>query len=384
VARPATRTAHVPNASLSLGEVLTALVRPLAVDEAERRVERELDVAGAVLFASARGALAAAIEAVAEGDEVAVPAYTCAAVANAVLSAGKRPVYVDVDEQGLVPADAWPEGALALVQDTYGFAAALPAGRVVVRDAAHRAFPLRLGAESVLVTSFEHSKTLSAGRGGLAVTNDPELAARLRELRDRRGSAPPRLRAALVTLATLAMGRFDFRGRTGAGQLFRRVAWHLDESRLAGQSASELAGGGVDTPLLGRPDGTASRLIVSQLGKAQAVAERRRRIVAVYDRASGLVRDPLPLVRYPLAVADPADFEGRLEEAGWNVRGRWFTGPLHPEQSNLPALGYAAGSAPTGERLARTVVNLPTHPLVEDADAEVLIRAALDAGARPL
>src|SRR5438034_10366561 len=99
--RRRTRTAHVPNGSLSFGEALGALVRPLGVDEAERLVEQDLAVPGAVLFASARGALTAAIEALAPGDEVAVPAYTCAAVANAVLSAGKRPVYVDVHHRGL-------------------------------------------------------------------------------------------------------------------------------------------------------------------------------------------------------------------------------------------------------------------------------------------
>src|SRR5712691_4683278 len=108
------RTAHVPNASLSFGEALLALARPLAVADAEGIIEHELGVAGAVLFASARGALAAAVKAVATADDVAVPGDTCAAVPNAVVSAGKRPVYVDVDDRGLVPAAAWPDGPLAL------------------------------------------------------------------------------------------------------------------------------------------------------------------------------------------------------------------------------------------------------------------------------
>src|SRR5207247_3467284 len=125
---------------------------------------------------------------------------------------------------------------------------------------------------------------------GLALPVDGDLARRLRGLRDRRGGSPPRLRGALVTLATIAMGRLDFRGRTGAGELFRKVAWHLDETRLLGQSDAELAGGGVDAPLLGPPDGTAARLVVSQLRRAGEIAERRRRIVAIYDRAAGVAR----------------------------------------------------------------------------------------------
>ena len=106
--------------------------------------------------------------------------------------------------------------------------------------------------------------------------------------------------------------------------------------------------------------------------------------MGVYDRAAGIMREALPLVRYPLVAADPDELEQSVESAGWNVRGRWFSGPLHPEETNLEAFGYVRGTAPNGERLARTVVNLPTHPLVTEADAEAMIAAALAAGARPL
>ena len=378
------RTAHVPNASLSFREGVAALARPLTIAEAERLIESLLEVPAVVLFASARGALSAAVEALGEGDRVAVPAYTCAAVANAVLSAGKCPVYVDVDDRGLVPAGRWPDDALPLIQDTYGFEAAGPEDRLFVRDAAHRAYPLRMDAATVTVTSFEHSKSLSAGRGGLAVTQDPALAAQLRALRDRHGSPPPRLRHTIVTLSTIAMGRLDFAGRRTIGELFRKVAWHLDESRLLGQSTAELAGSGVDPELLGPPDRSAARLVVSQLRRAPAVAAHRAHIVAVYDRAAGLSREPLSLCRYPLAVADPVAFEDALLEVGWDVRGRWFTGPLHPRRSNLAAFDYIEGAAPNGERLSATIVNLPTHPLVHEVDAIQMIEAALDMGADPL
>ena len=382
--RPPTRTAHVPNASLTFREALVALAWPAAVADAELRLAEALAVPAVVLFASARGALSAAIAALAEGAEVALPAYTCAAVANAAISAGKTPVFVDVDSRGLVPADAWPAGLLPIVQDTYGLVADAPKGRMFVRDTAHRAFPVGANGAAITISSFEHSKSLSAGRGGLATIDDPTLAADLRALRDRHNAIPSSLRHAGVTFATIAMGRLDAAGRHLSAELFRKVAWHLAETRLLGQSATELAGRGIDPELLGAPDGRATRLMLSQVRRAAAIASHRLSIVSIYDRLAGLARDSEPLIRYPLTAVDPSAFEHALADSGWDVRGRWFTAPLHPAGSNLAALGYEPGSAPNAERLAATVVNLPTHPLVGDEDARTLMTAALAAGASPL
>src|SRR5437763_9351277 len=132
------RTAHVPNTTLSPGEVARAILRPLALERAEQEAAERIGLTDVVLFQSARGALSACVRALAGDRDVGVPAYTCAAVVNAVLSAGKTPVFVDVDSRGLVPREGWPEDDLPLVQDTYGFPADGPAG-VFVRDSAHRA-----------------------------------------------------------------------------------------------------------------------------------------------------------------------------------------------------------------------------------------------------
>ena len=314
---------------------------------AEEVLASLLGVGDVVLFASARGALSACIRALAAGKDVALPAFTCAAVPNAALSAGSSPVYVDVDSRGLVPADAWPAGPLPVVQDTYGFEVEGPVGRTFIRDSAHRAYPLRLAGAVVAVTSFEHSKALSAGRGGLAATDDLELAATLRQLRAGAATDRRRVRRHAVTVATYAMGRFDSAGRHRAAELFRKVAWHLDESRLLGQSTSELAGHGVDRWLLGEADPIVAHLMVSQVRRGAGLSAHRARIVSVYDQRAGIQRRAEPLVRYPLIAEDPDRFEAALERAGWDVRGRWFNGPVHPRTSDLSALGYKPGTAPT-------------------------------------
>jgi dTDP-4-amino-4,6-dideoxygalactose transaminase len=374
----------VANATLSWRELVHALARPLGVEEAERRIAGQVKGGHPVLFASARGALAAAVRALAQGGRVAVPAYTCIAVPNAVRSGGAHPLFADVDALGLVPPDGWPACDAVIIQDSYGFDAEGLADRIVIRDAAHRPRLDPGKHDAVVVSSFEHSKWLCAGQGGLAVTRDAALATQLRALRDGHSVQHSRLTHGFVTLLTLAAGRLQYGGHGRLARPLRRVAIRLAPERMAGQCFSELAGEGVDPALLGRPNGTVARLIISQLARRERVSAHRARIVALYDIEAGVRRPPLPLLRYPLRVDRPERFERELRQHGWDLSGRWFRSPLHPGEEIPPAYGFDPHRAPEAVRLAGSVVNLPTHPLVDERDARTLVRLALDAGARVL
>ncbi len=383
----ALRKLNVPSPTVGVREAAGALVRPLGLERAEAACAALTGEPHAVLFASARGAIAAAAACVAGTREVTMPAYTCIAVANGMRSAGVPYGFVDVSPDGTAPAAAFAGAEVALVQDTYGFAAEVPAGVDAIRDCAHRADLLHAGDVAVAVTSFEHSKWLSAGRGGLAVTRDADLARRMRDWRDR--TPPPgradRLRHGLSTLVLLALGRLLFAGRLPrAAQALAIAADVLAPSAMAGQSIDELGGQGVGRDALGAPNGTVCRLAVTQLRSSAAVAAHRAGIVAVYDAAAGIEREPLPLVRYPLTVDDVAAFEAALAAAGFDAEGRWFDAPLHPGASDPAAFGYRWGSAPAAEALSEHVVNLPTHTLLSVADARALIASALSVGAKPL
>lgn len=378
------RLAHVPCASLSLREIASALLHPLEVADAEAEIAR-LTGAHAVLFASCRGALAAAVATLSEGGCVAICGYTCTAVPNAIRSGGATPIYVDVDERGLVPAEDWPRADAVVAQDTFGFVAPIPAGRLVIRDAAlsSRDFAPQPGV-AVSVTSFEQSKALSAGEGGLALSFDAALAARMR---DRRDTAPPLGRGVSHTALTalqLAASRLRYRGIERFGLRAVRIFGALSPMRMAGQSLEELEGGGVQPRLLGPPPRTAARLMVEQLRRADELARQRAEIVALYDRAAGVGRPAEPLSRYPMVVSNLDELDEELRKIGWVLGGRWFEAPLHPAGTDPSAFGYEVPPDSTAVRLSRSVINLPTHRLVTTADARELIAAALAAGAVPL
>lgn len=139
------------------------------------------------------------------GDEVIVPAFTFLASANAPRYRGATPVLCDVcspECPNLDPADVerriTPRTKAVMAVHMLGYAADLPAlerlcaehGLALIEDAA-QAFGARVDADGTLAgaagragcLSFFSKKQLCVGEGGMVLTGDPELAARVRALR---------------------------------------------------------------------------------------------------------------------------------------------------------------------------------------------------------
>jgi dTDP-3-amino-3,4,6-trideoxy-alpha-D-glucose transaminase len=136
---------------------------------------------------------------VGEGDEVVVPSFTFYASAEAIVNAGARPVFCDIDPDTFcvtadtVRAALTPSTRAVLAVHLFGNVA--PVGEIaalgvpVIEDAAQAAGSRtpagRPGALGTLATfSFFPSKNLGAfGDGGAVTTNDAELAERVRVFR---------------------------------------------------------------------------------------------------------------------------------------------------------------------------------------------------------
>lgn len=159
----------------------------------------------AVAVNSATAGLHLALEAVGigPGDEVIVPTMTFTATAEVVRYLGADPIFVDVDSTTLNISVAAIEAAItprtkAIIPVHFGGLAcdmdeiielAHAAGLHVVEDAAH-AFPTTYKgklvgalATDVTVFSFYATKTMTTGEGGMIVTADPKVAARMKMMR---------------------------------------------------------------------------------------------------------------------------------------------------------------------------------------------------------
>jgi len=174
------------------------------VAEFEAGLARACAVEHALVVSSGTAALHLAVLTLGlgPGDEVLVPAYTFPATANVVAQVGARPVLVDVDPRTMnldperAHAAVTPRTRAVIAVHLFGrpldwetLRAAVPEEVVLVEDAAGALGARRgdrpcggLGRLGCL--SFHPRKIVTTGEGGAVTTSEPELAQRIRELRD--------------------------------------------------------------------------------------------------------------------------------------------------------------------------------------------------------
>jgi perosamine synthetase len=171
------------------------------VDKLEKAFAEYLGVTSAVTTTSGTAALHLALVAagVGPGDEVIIPAFTMIATATAICQTGAQPVLVDADpvtwnlDPAQVARKVTSRTKVLLPVHVYGHScdmdalAQATAGRevMVIEDAAEA-----IGSEyrgkrcgslgRMACFSFFANKLITTGEGGMVVTSDPELNARLR------------------------------------------------------------------------------------------------------------------------------------------------------------------------------------------------------------
>ena len=197
------------------------LTQGAKVEEFERAVAGYVGARHAVATSSCTAALHLALLAagVGEGDDVICPSFSFVATANAIVQAGARPVFVDIEpsslnlDPNLVEAAITSRTRCIMPVDQLGLAADLEAiGQIarrcalpVVEDAAPAIGATvgrrRVGSISTFTCfSFHPRKAITTGEGGIITTDDEAVANRLKSLRShgastsdlaRHGSAAP-------------------------------------------------------------------------------------------------------------------------------------------------------------------------------------------------
>lgn len=140
---------------------------------------------------------------VSAGDEVIIPSFSFVATATSVLGAGAVPVFVDIEpdtfcmDPAAIEAAITPKTKIIMPVHLYGHPADIPAikaiadkhGLTVIADSAqaHGAAinDQRVGSiAKAAAFSFYPSKNMTTGEGGIVTTNDDEVAARARMVRN--------------------------------------------------------------------------------------------------------------------------------------------------------------------------------------------------------
>jgi dTDP-4-amino-4,6-dideoxygalactose transaminase len=295
---------------------------------------------------------------------------------------------LDVAERLITPASR-----VLLVQHTFGIPIDLDRaselarrrGLVLLEDCVH-ALGATYRGQSVgsvgraAFFSTEETKTITSTMGGMAVTSDPELGARIRDIQSEAEWQSRSLTARFV--AKLAwrhvLTQPDLHPYTKPLYLFLRRGGFVP-----GPTSVSEARGDRPAHYLQRLSNAQAALALRQLRRLEANVAHRNATASAYDRRLrpvGLTLTDTPpgaapaYLRYPVWVRDrEATVRAAASRA---ILGRWFTSVL--EESARPEDGgYVAGDAPNAEDAARHLVNLPTHRRVRLDDIEAIARSVI-------
>jgi dTDP-4-amino-4,6-dideoxygalactose transaminase len=315
------------------------------VEQLERAIASYVGSKHAIGCASGTDALLLGLKALPlqPGDEVVVPSFTFFATAGAVWNAGLKPVFADMDAASFnmtaehIRAALTPRTRAVIVVHLYGQMApmqdvldlARERGLFIIEDAAqslgarqqHDSADVHSGTLGhVGCYSFFPSKNLGGfGDGGLMVTNDDDLAAKLLKLRVHGG---------------------------------RQMYHH------------EMVG------LNSRLDSLQAAVLDAKLPHLDSWAERRREHARSYDVAfagHGQVTTPITEAgnyhvfnQYTLRVQNRDALKARLDADGIG-NAIYYPVPLHLQQC-FAELGYRVGQLPVTEAAVREVISIPVFP----------------------
>jgi UDP-4-amino-4-deoxy-L-arabinose-oxoglutarate aminotransferase len=330
----------------------------------ERRLAATLAVAETVATTSGTGALHLALLAlgVGPGDEVITTPMTFIATATAILQAGARPVFVDVEpdtgnlDAARIEAAITPRTKAIVPVHLFGQMCDMRAIRtiadrhrlVVVEDAAHCLEGARDGVRpgqlaEAACFSFYATKSLTSGEGGAIATGDAALAARLRLLRlhGMTSSAAERERDGYRHWDMVTMGwKYNMDNLQAAillPQFDRLGAGHARRTRLADRYRTRVAA-----------------IRGARLPQVRPAVEHAWHILAVW--IDGGARDAV------VAALGRAD-------VGVTVNYR----PVHLTTYFRETFGYAPGAFPHAEHVGAATLSLPLYATMPEAHVDAVV-----------
>lgn len=328
----------------------------LVQGERVRAFESAFAVATGARFAVATSSgttalfLALAAHGVRGGDEVITSPLTFVATANAIVHAGARPVFADVDDTLCLDPEAastliGPRTRAIVPVHLHGNPANLPAlaqlaaeqGLALVQDACPAVGATLagqpLGAHGTAVYSLHALKNITTGEGGMVTTDDAAVAERCARLRDQARTEQPHVHDATG---------FNFR---------------MTELQAA--------------------------IGLVQVSRLDAITDRRRQVAAYYDDTIPSDRLPRPRSlpgaghvyhQYAVRVVGGGRdvFRASLHEHGVATDVHYPV-PVHRQ----PIYRALAGlSCPNAELAAADLLSIPVHHALTDGEVERVARTA--------
>lgn len=367
----------------------------------EQKFEKYLGVNHAFAFDSGRSALYAAIKAlgIGEGDEVLLQAFTCVVVPNAIIFNKAKPVYIDIDRETLnidpvdLESKITPKSKAVIIQNTFGKPADYDAllkiakkhNLKVIEDCAHC-----LGGEykgkklgtigDIAMFSFNRDKVISTVYGGMAVTNDPDLFGRLKNIQEKLQSSPNKkiaqhLRHPLIFAVAVPLYNFLKLGRAiiVLAQKLKLISKVIELCEKKCQKPK-------DQPA--KLANALAQIGLNQLDKLESFNKHRTEIARFYRKElRGTLYQLPPLdekgnknvyLRFVIQTKRRDQIFKCAKKAGIFL-GDWYDEVVAPKDVDLDCTQYEKGSCPNAEKAAKMVLNLPTHHKISMRKAKKIV-----------
>jgi dTDP-4-amino-4,6-dideoxygalactose transaminase len=357
----------------------------------------------AIPFQNGRSALWAIIQSYQwpAGSQIIVPGFTCAAAVNPIIWSNLKPVFIDIDQNlnlDLKQAESKISNRTKaiLIQHTFGLPVNMTKVReladrhnlVVIEDCAHSlgAFFDNQAVGSMgeaAFFSFGRDKILSAVFGGIAVTNNQDLALKIKH--QEKAGFQPRWRWVKQQLRhPLLVSRWVQPGYVRV-EIGRWILLFFQKTKILSKAMtrSEKKGQPI-TKGPGRMPNELAVLALNQFLKLERYNHHRQKIADLYrqglmglnlkmtDDQPGRIYLKFPIILNNKKAAD--DLLKYLRTQKIYLYDGWKDSPVVPADVELNALGYLKGSCPRAEELSERIVNLPTHINVSEKDAQRIIR----------
>jgi dTDP-4-amino-4,6-dideoxygalactose transaminase len=381
--------------------------------ELEEEFKKYLGVKYAISFNSGRSALMAILDAlnIKEGDEILLQAFTCNSAVVPTLNKGARPVYVDIDDTlNLDPEDLkkkiTPQSKAIIIQHTFGWPARIEKiskiakenNLYLIEDCAHslgaKYLPHQNFSEKIekfcgtfgdaAFFSFGRDKIISSVFGGMAVTNDDLIAERIKNFREKLDYPSnfwifQQLLHPILTnyLVLPAFGLDTNLGRMILGFL------HLFKILSKGVYKEEKRGK-ISKNFPKKLPHVLAILAQNQFKKLERFNNHRREIAKFYEE-NLKEKFKLPLAKkdenvLPTFLKYPVLLEKNTDQILKIFRKRkiylddgWRKSPIVPPDTDLKKMKYNLGSCPRAEKIAKSILILPTHINISLEDAQKVV-----------
>lgn len=335
-----------------------------------------------------------------KNNEVLLQSFTCVAVPEAIISAGLKPIYIDTEKDGYnmdilkIEKHITQKTKAIIIQHTFG----IPIDRhkiielcrkynlFLIEDSAHILDPTRMPPfkdnsykNHAVIYSFGRDKAFSSVFGGAIATNNTKLAQKLKinyeklEFPSKFFIASVLLHPILLNLLVLPLYNIF-----SCGKILLRILLYL---RIIPRSVfkQEKIEAVIPIFLLKKYPNVLARLALNQLKKIDIYNNHRLKLTKLYLKNLKNIPDIIlpklsqetPLLRFPFLTSRRKLIHKVCRQNNIYLAD-WYEEAVAPSGVNFKAINYQIGSCPNTEKIARQVVNLPTHINISLEKAKLL------------